>query len=159
MMRSSRFAVLVAIIGVLSPRGIVAQTAGDDGLEAPSRFATTLRQAIESEARQYPFVGFRLFGRDSARLVFDDSSFTVSALRAGKWMFGPTVTAAEADGCPPEKVLGRKIARALWHGLGKPNDLQYITIAVHGSGGFARYTMYYHRSQLDGPWVGDPPRQ
>lgn len=93
--------------------------------------------------------------------MFEDSSYTVAAARAGKWMFGSAVTVAEADGCPPEKVLGRKIARVLWHSMGKPQDLQFITIAVRGSTGLDRWsntTMYYHRSQLDGPWVGDSIR-
>ena len=73
-------------------------------------------------------------------------------------MFGPPVTDAEADGCPPEKVLGRKIARVLWRGLGRPSELKYIMVTVRGTTGVDRWTtntMYFHRSQLEDVWAGD----
>jgi len=79
-------------------------------------------------------------------------------MQANRWMFGPPTTAAEADSCPPEKVLGRKLARLLWRGLNKPRELHYIIVAVHGTKDrdrFTVYTMYYQRGQLEAPWVGD----
>lgn len=75
-----------------------------------------------------------------------------------RWMFGPAVTAAEADSCPPEKVLGRKIARVLFRFLDRPAAMQQIVVAVHGTNGKDRWTvedMYYYREQLEGRWAGD----
>ena len=84
---------------------------------------------------------------------------TGAALQAHTWMFGPAVTAAEADSCPPEKVLGRKIARVLFRALNRPAAIQQIVVAVHGAIGKDRWTgesMYYYREQLEGRWAGDP---
>lgn len=128
-------------------------------LQPPSELAQPLRQAVVQKAGKYPLVGFRLFGRDSALLVFDDSALTADALGAKKWTFGPPVTAEEADGCPPEKVLGRKIARVFWRGWGRPPETQYVMVAVRGTRGRDRWTvntMYYLHGQLEGPWAGDP---
>ena len=118
--------IAVALIAALAsaPSALSAQVPLPFGeLEPPAALGTTLRDAVSRRAGGYPFAGFRLFGRDSALLVFDDSTLTGDALRAGHWMFGPPVTAAEADSCPPEKVLGRKIARAFWANWGRPVKL------------------------------------
>jgi hypothetical protein len=118
-----------------------------------------LRSAIEAKAKGYRFVGFAFFGSDSALLVFEDSTLTTPALRANTWMWGPPVSVAEADGCPPEKVLGRQIARALFRALGRPTGLQQIMVAVHGTLGLdqrSAESMYYYPEQLTGRWAGDP---
>src|SRR5439155_16778546 len=98
---------------------------------------------------------------DSALLVFDDSTLTADNLHAERWMFGPPVTAAEADSCPPEKVLGRKIARVFWRASGRPKQMQKVIVAVKGTTGIDRWTaesMYFYRSQLANVWAGDPER-
>jgi hypothetical protein len=118
-----------------------------------------VRAAIEQKAEAYRFEGFRFFAKDSALLVFVDSTLTATRLRAHTWMFGPVVTAAEADSCPPEKVLARKIARAFWRSWGRPADIQYIIVAVRGTKGRDRWTstsMYFHKPQLVQAWAGDP---
>jgi hypothetical protein len=128
-------------------------------LEPAAALSPALQNAVVTKAANYPFVGFRMLGRDSVLLVFEDSSLTVAGLRANTWMFGPPVTSAEADSCPPEKVLGRKIARAFWNAAGRPAETQVIMIAVRGTRGVDRWTaetMYYWRNQLEKPWAGDP---
>ena len=80
-------------------------------------------------------------------------------------MFGPPATKAEADGCPPEKVLGRRLARLVWTQLGKPAELQVVIVRVHGpwvgdpldTADQVTENLYYPRFQLTGPWVGDRP--
>src|SRR5215213_5817891 len=138
-------------------RPISAQTPLAFGpLQPPAALDSALRGAILEKAAAYPFVGFRFFARDSVLLVFDDSTLTDDALTARRWMFGPAVTVAEADGCPPEKVLGRRIARSLWVRWGRPSEIQYVLVAVRGTSGRDRWTaetMYYPRSQLQGPWA------
>jgi hypothetical protein len=129
------------------------------GVRAPSELSSELADSIRRTAGGYTFRGFHMFSRDSVLLVFEDSSLTAAALKAETWMFGPPATVAEADGCPPEKVLGRKIARVFWRGRGKPADLKSIMIAVTGTKGIDRWTamtMFYYPRQLDGPWVGEP---
>ena len=72
-----------------------------------------------------------------------------------------TARPARTGQSPPQKVLGRKIARALWRGIGKPAEMRYIRVAVRGTTGLERWTamdMYYHYTQLEGRWVGDPNR-
>ena len=156
----ARFLSALLLVASLLARGLPAQTPLAFGqLQAPGELDRTLRDSVVHKAGKYPFVGFRLFGRDSALLVFDDSTLTADALRANAWMFGPPVTVAEADGCPSEKVLGRKIARVFWAAWGRPAETQYVMVAVRGTRGRDRWTaetMYYLRSQLDGPWAGDP---
>lgn len=128
-------------------------------LDSPATLLPSLHRAVVAKAANYPFVGFRMLGRDSVLLVFEDSTLTLEALRAGTWMFGPSVSAAEADGCPPEKVLGRKIARAFWNAAGRPAETEAIMIAVRGTRGTDRWTartMLYYHEQLNGPWAGDP---
>jgi hypothetical protein len=128
-------------------------------LDPVTSLSPTVQRAVAAKAANYPFVGFRMLGRDSVLLVFDDSTLTAAGIRAQTWMFGPPVTAAEADSCPPEKVLGRKIARAFWNTAGQPAETQVIMVAVRGTRGVDRWTsetMYYWRSQLEKPWAGDP---
>ena len=153
-----RIAVLAFALGS-SAASAAAQTPLAFGpLEPPAALSATLRTTVVEKASQYPFAGFRLFGRDSVLLVFDDSTLTGRALETGTWMFGPPVTTAEADSCPPEKVLGRRIARLFWDRSGRPADMQLIMVAVRGTKGIDRWTvstMYYPRHQLDGPWAGD----
>ena len=118
-----------------------------------------LRAQLQSKAGHYPLRNVTTFSQDSVLLVFDDSTLTAASLKAGTWMFGPPVTAAEADSCRPEKVLGRKIARVFWRGVGKPSSLQQIVVRVRGTVGIDRWTstdLYYYRAQLEGPWAGDP---
>lgn len=131
-------------------------------IEHPAALGPELRAAVLGNAAGYSFAGFRRFGRDSVLLVFDDSTLTADAIHAHTWMFGPPVTAAEADSCPPEKVLGRRIARAFWRASGLPPEMQSIIVGVRGTRGIDRWTaetMYYWHAQLSGPWVGDsnPP--
>jgi predicted amidohydrolase YtcJ len=128
-------------------------------LQEPATLDANVRVAVAEVAGGYSFVGYRFFARDSVMLVYDDSSLTATRLRANTWMFGPPTTVAEDDGCPAEKVLGRKIARELWRQLGKPSGLETVMIAVRGTVGIDRWTattMFYYPVQLDGPWVGDP---
>jgi hypothetical protein len=116
---------------------------------------------LQARAGHYPLVELKIFLHDSAVLVFEDSSYTGKAVAEGKWMFGPPVTAAEADSCPPEKVLGRQIARVLWRRGGKEADLQTVIVRVHGSAGLDRWShtdMYYYPPQLEGRWAGDPEK-
>lgn len=101
-----------------------------------------------------------------AYVVFQDSTLTTAASDSGTWMFGPKTTVAENDGCPPKKVLGRKIARALWTSLGKPEWLEEVRVVVIGplvdtsidEKDQATWTFNYPRFQLTGPWVGDTTR-
>ena len=128
-------------------------------LSAPSALAPQVRAAIEGRATPYRLEGFRLFAKDSVLLVFVDSSLTAAGLSSHTWMFGPPVTEAEADSCPPEKVLARKIARTFWRSLGRPAGLQYMIVAVRGTKGPDRWTvtdLYFYKSQLEQAWAGDP---
>jgi len=150
----------LALCAVLPPLGAQVPVAFG-ALEAPARLSPEVRTAIAGKAAGYPFVGFTRFDRDSVLLVFEDSELTGEAIRAHTWMFGPPVTPAEADSCPPEKVLGRRIARAFWKASGQPEETQAIMIAVRGTRGadsWTSETMYYWRPQLTAPWAGDPPR-
>jgi hypothetical protein len=128
-------------------------------LRAPASLAAQVRAAIEQRAGSYQFEGYRTFAKDSALLVFVDSTLTATALSSRTWMFGPPVTTAEADGCPAEKVLARKIARTFWRSWGRPAKVQYVIVAVRGTAGPDRWTatfMYFQKSQLAQAWAGDP---
>ncbi len=122
-----------------------------------------LRATVQRTAGAYPLTSAIAFGRDSIVLAFADSSLTDRARRTGTWMFGPPTTKAEADGCPPEKVLGRRIARELWRTLGKPSTLKLVIVRIDGpwiedsTGSQTKESsaLYYPRFQLTGPWVGD----
>src|SRR5262245_514630 len=59
-----------------------------DRLESPTTLRPSLHDAVVAKAATYPFIGFRMLGRDSVILVFEDSTLTLEALRAGTWMFG-----------------------------------------------------------------------
>jgi len=114
---------------------------------------------LQAKAGPYRVLQVEVFARDSARILFEDSTLTGDAMRAGTWMFGPPVTTAEADGCPPEKVLGRQLARILWRGIGKPTTIERISVTVRGTIGKDRWSsmaMFYPLFQLNGPWAGDP---
>ncbi|MEP7001298.1 MAG: hypothetical protein ABI969_12515 [bacterium] len=128
-------------------------------LRSPSTLTAHVRAAIEQKAGSYQFEGYRVFAKDSALLVFVDSSLTAAALDSNTWMFGPLVSVAEADSCPPEKVLARKIARIFWRSRGRPAKLQYMIVAVRGTTGRDRWTaksMYFQNFQLSRAWAGDP---
>jgi hypothetical protein len=158
--RATVAAVLLAGLGASALPAQVPPAFGP--LQPPSALGVAQRDAVVEMAGGYRLIGFQLFGRDSALLVFDDSTLTDAALRANTWMFGPPVTTAEADGCPPEKVLGRRIARVFWAGWGRPAETQHVMVAVRGTIGRDRWTavtMYYLPSQLDGPWAGDRHRR
>ena len=117
-----------------------------------------LRAALQSRAGGYPLLDVTLYGRDSALLVLEDSTYTSAAVDAGTWMFGPPVTAAEAGSCPAEKVLGQRLARILWWGLGADSTLQQVVVRVKGTKGidqFSQTSMFYYVPQLRDPWVGD----
>ncbi len=148
---------LIALATIPSQAAGQVPIPGSDA-DAPSVLPAAVRTAVANTARTYPLTGVRMFGRDSVLLVFDDSTLTAAPLNAGTWMFGPPVTAAEADSCPPPKVLGRRIARALYRGLGRPSDLEKVIVLVRGTAGIDRWTamgMYYYRSELTGRWAGD----
>ena len=124
-----------------------------------STMDATLRVPVQEKAGRYPLGGFAFFGRDSIILVFVDSNYTGASRLAGTWMFGPAVTPVEADGCPPEKVIGRQIARVLFRALGRPGALKTVIVAVHGTRGLDRWSvskMYFYPEQLTGKWAGDP---
>ena len=114
---------------------------------------------MRRKAGPYPLLEVSMVRGDSAVLVFQDSSLTGSALNGHKWMFGPAVSAAEADSCPPEKVLGRKVARVFWRRVGKEANVKMVVVRVRGTVGVDRFTsfdMYYYPAQLEGRWAGDP---
>jgi hypothetical protein len=153
---------LLAVVALATTADAQAPLAFQPGIEPPSRLAPELRRAIEERAAGYPFEGFRTFGTDSVLLVFSDSAVTGDAFKRDSWMFGPPVTAAEADSCPPQKVLGRRLARIYWRGVGKPAAMKNIMVAVHGTVGIDRWTvttLYYTYDQLAGAWIGDAGRQ
>jgi hypothetical protein len=121
----------------------------------------SLTPRLQAVAGSYPVHDVEFFGRDSVRIDVEDSSRTVSAVRAHAWMFGPPVTAAEAAGCPPQKVLGRRIARELWRSQVHTIALELVIVRVHGTSGLDRLSyedMYYRPADLDAPWAGDQLR-
>ncbi|HEU4994299.1 MAG TPA: hypothetical protein VFT29_05745 [Gemmatimonadaceae bacterium] len=138
---------MLSLIGIASTTPLHAQGS------SPS-----LRHALQATAtNRYPLLDVKVFGQDSALLVFQDSAYTGIAANAGTWMFGPPVTAAEADSCPPQKVLGRRIARVFWRQAGKRLGLSSVVVRVRGD---ARdpdsYTdLYYYHRELEAPWAGD----
>lgn len=128
-------------------------------IQPASTMDAKLRAAVQKQAGVYPLEGFAFFDRDSVMLVFIDSSYTGAAVKAGKWMFGPPATAAELDGCPGDKVLGRKIARALFRAMGRPAALQQVVVTVRGAVGIDRWSasdLHYDRERLTAKWEGDP---
>ena len=130
-------------------------------LAAQAVVSPQLTAQLQAKAGRYPLRQVKIFARDSALLVFEDSAYTSAAAHNGTWMFGPKVTPEEADRCPAERVLGRKIARVFWRGVGKDLGVQQVVVRVHGSTSLDRWSfsdMYYYRDQLEGRWAGDPDR-
>lgn len=131
--------------------------------EAQQPIARSVHAQLQRSAGAYPLDSSYALGRDTLVLVLRDSTLTAAASDAGTWMFGPPTTEAEEDGCPPEKVLGRRLARIVWTELGKPADLQLVIVRVRGPragdplGRMSQLTvdLFYPRFQLTGPWVGD----
>ena len=137
----------------------VAWLAISSALTAQGPLPTGLAPELRRQAGPYPLMQVSVVRGDSAVLVFGDSSMTGAALTAHTWMFGPPVTAAEADSCPPEKVLGRKLARIFWRAAGKDAQVKMVVVRVHGTVGIDRFSgtdLYYYPEQLEGPWAGDP---
>lgn len=126
--------------------------------DPPSTLNAAVRSRLERTAGRYPFVGIKRYGADSTLLVFADSTLAAAPLRAGTWMFGPAAKAGELDGCPPEKVLGRKIARTYFDAVGRPSELRHVLVLVRGTKDLDRWTamgMHYYGPQLAGKWAGD----
>lgn len=125
--------------------------------------AHSATRAAARASTPYPLDSAYAFGADSIVLVLRDQTLTQKRQAAGTWMFGPPATKAEADGCPPEKVLGRRIARATWAALDKPKGLKFIMVRVRGPWDgdplLSRTQLvedfYYSYEQLAGPWIGD----
>ncbi|MHB1095294.1 MAG: hypothetical protein ACYC3F_03900 [Gemmatimonadaceae bacterium] len=133
--------------------------------EAQKPIAHIVHVQLQRAVGSYPLDSSYALGRNTVVLVLRDSTLTAAASDAGTWMFGPPTTKAEEDGCPPEKVLGRRLARIVWTELGRPADLQLVIVRVRGprSGNplerMSQLTvdLFYPRFQLTGPWVGDRP--
>ncbi|MFA6165473.1 MAG: hypothetical protein WC700_02580 [Gemmatimonadaceae bacterium] len=133
--------------------------------EAQQPIARNVHAQLQRAAGPYPLDSAYALGRDTVVLVLRDSTLTPATAAAGSWMFGPPPTKAEEDGCPPEKVLGRRLARIVWTELGTPADLQLVIVRVQGPltgsplGSMIQVTenLFYPRFQLTGPWVGDRP--
>lgn len=129
------------------------------GRQTPPLESHEMRATLQARAAQYPLLAVHEFGVDSVVLVFEDSTLAAAAVQAGTWMFGPPTSAAEAGTCPPEKVLGRRLARAYWRGAGRPTDLQQVTVRVQSRDrvpGYTEISMYYYAPELSEAWVGDP---
>src|ERR1019366_7335962 len=151
MLRLIRLALVVAALPIVRAARVDAQ----------QTVSAAVRAEIQARAGRYPLVAITIFAHDSALLEFADSSYTGKAYKAGKWMFGPPVTVAEADRCPPYKVLGRRIARVLWRRGGKEADLKTVIVRVRGVAGVDRFSyadLYYASSELEGRWEGDPEK-
>ena len=141
---------------------LVAALVVASGAGAQAAVSSSLRAALQARAgAQYPLEDVTILPGDSAVIVFADSTYTGARRQAGTWMFGPPVPPIEQDSCPPEKILGRKIARVLWQNGGRESRLATVIVRVHGTVGVDRFSytaMYYEPSQLEGPWAGDPAR-
>jgi hypothetical protein len=133
--------------------------------EAQQPIARKVHAQLQRVAGPYPLDSVYALNGDTVVLVLRDSTLTAARADAGTWMFGPPPTKAEEDGCPPEKVLGRRLARIVWTALGKPVDLQLVIVRVRGplsgnpleSWDQVTEELFYPRFQLTGPWVGDRP--
>ncbi|HSB55708.1 MAG TPA: hypothetical protein VLD58_15210 [Gemmatimonadales bacterium] len=112
---------------------------------------------LQALAGAYPLLAATEYPPDSAVLIFEDSSLAPDHQRPGQWMFGPPVTEEEAAGCPPPKVLGRKLARLLYRRTGKAAPLKTIVVEVKAPAPFGqnRARMYYYLQELQEPWAGD----
>jgi hypothetical protein len=128
----------------------------DPGRARPG--VAALGVALQARAGAYPIVDVQLFGSDSANVVVEDSALTMNSIATQTWMFGPPVSAAEAGECPPEKVLGQRIARELWWRLDEASRPAQVSIQVKSArrdGQMTEVVMYYYLSQLQNAWVGD----
>src|SRR5690242_18346972 len=96
MIRSASVGVVCALIAVASAKAQLPLPFSD--ARPASEMDSSLRASLQAKAGRYPLVGFRFYGADSALLVFEDSALIATTVRAHKWMFGPPVTTAEADG-------------------------------------------------------------
>lgn len=131
-------------------------------MDAQRPLPVAIARIAARAAKPYPMDSAVQYGLDSIVLVFRDSTLTEEREAAGTWMFGPPVTKAEADGCPPEKVLGRRIAREVWAALGKPPTFGVAIVRIRGprvdngdESTELEWNFYYPRFQLTGRWVGD----
>ena len=149
---------LPGVLALLGLSNVACSPEPSDNPELPRTDTPALREALQQRAGPYPLDSVVFFGNDSALVVLADSSYTGEKVRAGTWMFGPPVTPEEAGKCPPEKVLGQRIARVLWWHHGADTTLQTVIVRVHGTEGADRFSstsMYYYLQQLREPWVGD----
>jgi hypothetical protein len=146
--------------GLALAAACIVSAAAAHAAEAQTSVSAAVRAALQAKAGpRYPLGNVTIVAGDSAVIEFADSTYTGEARAARKWMFGPPVPIAEQDSCPPEKILGRKIARVLWQNGGKAAKVQKVVVVVHGTIGkdrWSRTDFYYEPSQLDGPWAGDP---
>ena len=143
--------VFLAVVGLMS-------LSGCRGAQTERMVTSGLYAALQERAGSYPLDSVVLHSSDSALVVLTDSSYTSASVHAGTWMFGPPVTPEEAGKCPPEKVLGQRIARVLWWRLGADTTLNTVVVRVHGAQGIDRFSstsMYYYLPQLRDPWPGD----
>ena len=153
----------MSLLKTLSSVGL-ALTLASTTVEAQQQVARNVHAQVQRAAGPYPLDSAYALGRDTVVLVLRDSTLTTAASEADTWMFGQPTTEAEEDGCPPEKVLGRRLARIVWSELGKPADLQLVIVRVQGpmtgtieSMRKVTVDLFYPRFQLTGPWVGDRP--
>jgi hypothetical protein len=112
---------------------------------------------LRTVAGRYPLRSVSVTHGDSAVLTFEDSTFGRHGADS-TWMFGPPVTAEEAYGCPLPKVLGRKLARVFYRGIGKEAGVTRVIVRVRGTIGLGRLSsidMYYGIPDLVDSWVGD----
>src|SRR3954471_7775914 len=115
---------LSAIASLLLPALVSAR------VDAQAAVTPAARAEMQAIAKRYPLLEVRLGSGKSAEIVFEDSSLTPDRSARGLWTFGPPVTAAEADGCPPDKVLGRRVARAFWKSTGRRAGIDTVTVLV-----------------------------
>lgn len=137
---------------------VAAQFPFEPALTKPAALPSWVRRGVKAQAPRYRMVGGNVFGTDSILIAFEDSTLTSKGLQDSTWTFGPKPTKAESEQCPPEKVLGRKIARAVWREAGRPASWKMVAIQVRGTGDFEKYTgvtMFYYYTELAAPWVGD----
>jgi hypothetical protein len=144
-MRTRLVAVALAVICLAQP--VAAQD------NATVRVTSQLRKI----AGHYPLRSMNVARGDSAILTFEDSTFGRHGVDS-TWMFGPPVRADEAYGCPLPKVLGRKLARVFYRGIGEEAGITRVIVRVRGTIGLGRDSfidMYYGIHDLVDPWAGD----
>ncbi len=144
-MRTQIFAFAIAAICLARP------VAAQDSLSA--RVSAQLRKV----SGHYPLRSISVAHGDSAILTFEDSTFGRHGVDS-TWMFGPPVPADEAYGCPLPKVLGRKLARVFYRGIGKEAGVTRVIVRVRGTVGLGRESyidMGYGIHDLVDPWAGD----